>query len=63
MPVLLVKPVNRFYGWSPLADPEDEPVMTQCRRCDQFTDAAIWRKHRGDCPKCGAYNSSVPNED
>jgi len=58
-----MKPANPVYMGGPPLDPPDEPVMVQCSNCKCFTDAKIWRARHGNCPKCDAWNTALPNED
>ncbi|BBM90057.1 putative DNA repair protein RadA [Pseudomonas phage HU1] len=58
-----MKPTNRVYVGGPLLDPPDEPVQVECSQCNCKTESAIWRARNGECPKCGAWGTALPNED
>jgi hypothetical protein len=58
-----MKPANRFYGYSPPADPPENLVMIRCQACQKSSYSAQWIANRGQCPLCHAPFTGNLSED
>jgi hypothetical protein len=59
----LMKPRNRFYGSSPLADPPNEELLIQCTHCHATWTSYAWRCNNGKCQGCAKTYAGKVSED